>query len=113
MFLNSVLSFLQKKIYPYYQNSVILKKIDTLIFFNLLALIFFSTVLNSDTLGYFAITSILLTFFKLISKPNAKLTLTLAEKYLLLYFIFVFISLAGSTLFFLSLKGFCKTLVYL
>lgn len=113
MLLNTVLLFLQKKIYPFYKSSIILKNIDWLIFFNIIALIFFSTFVASDTLGYFAIVGIFLTFIKLITKPNAKISLTLAEKYLLLYFLFVLISVAGSSLLTLSVKGFCKTLIYL
>ena len=113
MFLNSVLLFIQKKINPFYQKSAILKNIDWLIFFNILSLILCSTVFTSDSLGYFAIFNIILTAVKLMTKPNSKLTLTLAEKYLLLYFLFVLISVAGSTLLSLSLKGFCKTIIYL
>lgn len=113
MLLNSVLLWFQKFLFPVYKNSYILKNIDELIFFNLIALILFSTILNSDSLGFFAISGIILTSVKLITKPRANLTLSLSEKYLLLYFLFVLISVAGSSLFLASIKGFCKTLIYL
>ena len=39
--------------------------------------------------------------------------MTTSEKVLLIYLMFVLISVAGSTLFVYSLKGFCKTLTYI
>ena len=90
-----------------------LKNIDTLIFANILFLIFASAYLPSDNIAYFAIFSIILTSVKLLVKPKEAFEISLPERFLLLYFIFVLISVAGSSLFLLSLKGFCKTLVYI
>lgn len=113
MFLNNILFSLQKIFKPVYEKSFFLKTIDWFIGLNIFLLIFTSTVANSDFIGYFAIFAILLTVIKLITKSGEKFELSAADKFLLLYFIFVLISVAGSTLFYLSLKGFFKTLTYL
>ena len=113
MFLNNILFSLQSLFKPLYEKSFFLKTIDWFIGLNIFLQIFTSTVANSDFIGYFAIFAILLTVIKLITKPGEKFELSAADKFLLLYFIFVLISVAGSTLFYLSLKGFFKTLTYL
>ncbi|MBR1425402.1 O-antigen ligase family protein [bacterium] len=69
--------------------------------------------MNSDTIGFFALIIMFLTFVKLIATPNEKLTFSHPEIWLVAYFMFVLISLCGSTLFALSLKGFFKTFVYI
>ena len=71
-----------------------------------------STVAPSDYIGYFAIFAIILTAVKLLTKTGEKFELTWADKLLLVYFLFVLISVAGSSLLYLSLKGFFKTLTY-
>lgn len=113
MLINSLLLKTQKLLNPIYKKSLILNNIDKIIFFNIIALILLSTILPSDSMGIFAIFGIILTSIKLLFKPYSKLNITLAEKYLLLYFLLVLISVAGSTLFLQSFKGFCKTLLYL
>ena len=69
--------------------------------------------MSSDSIGYFAIFAIILTFIKILVKPNEKFSLSLADKFLLIYFMLIIISVAGSSLLALSIKGFCKTLIYL
>ena len=113
MFLNSILSLLQNKLSPIYQKSYVLKKIDWLIFISIILTILLSGCLSSDAIGYFALFSIFLTFTKILFKSNEKFTLTNADKFLLIYFLLVIISVAGSSLFLLSLKGFLKTCIYL
>ena len=113
MLLNSILLNTQKLLYPLYKKSFVLKNIDFLIFLNIIALILYSTVATSDNIAIFAIFTIILTAIKLLSKPNAKLNLVLSEKILLVYFMIVLISVAGSSLLVYSLKGFSKTLVYI
>lgn len=90
-----------------------MQKIDWLIFANILLVIFTSTFASSDSIGYFAIFAIMLTFIKLLVKPSEKFTLNIADKFLLIYFLIVLISVCGSSLLTLSLKGFSKTLIYL
>lgn len=113
MFLNNVLFSLQNLFKPLYEKSFFLKTIDWFIGLNIFLVIFTSTAANSDFIGYFAIFAIFLTIVKLITKFGEKFELTTIDKFLLVYFIFVVISVAGSTLFYLSLKGFFKTLTYL
>lgn len=55
----------------------------------------------------------MLTAIKLLTKSGERFELTLADKLLLAYFLVVIVSVAGSSLFYLSLKGFFKTLTYL
>ena len=113
MLLNSFFNLTQRLFYNVYKNSIVLQNIDGLIFVNIILLILTSAFAPSDSIVIYAIFSILLTIIKLLFKPKAKLVLSGAEKILLLYLMFVVISVAGSTLFHLSLKGFCKTLIYI
>lgn len=113
MFLNNLLSTFQTLFKPLYEKSFILKNIDQLIGINIFLVIFSSTAAQSDYIGYFAIFAIILTFIKILTKNGEKFELTLADKFLLAYFLIVIISVAGSSLFYLSLKGFLKTFTYL
>lgn len=113
MFFNKVLAFFQTLFYPVYEKSLILKNIDKLIGLNILFVILSSTIAPSDYIGYFAIFAMILTFVKLLTKSGEKFELTLSDKFLLVYFLMVLISVAGSSLLYLSLKGFFKTFVYL
>lgn len=113
MLINSVLSFCQNIFKYVYNKSFILKKIDLFILFNIIFLLLFSTFSPSDTISYFSISIIILTFIKLLVKPLERIELSKPEVFLLIYFLVVLISLAGSSLFMLSLKGFFKTLIYL
>ena len=113
MLINSILNNIQTFLKPVYDKSFILQKTDWLIGLNIFLVIFSSTVAQSDSIGYFAIFAIMLTVIKLLTKPNEKFEMSLVDKFLLVYFIFVIISVAGSSLLYLSLKGFFKTLTYL
>ncbi len=113
MLINNILNKIQQIFRPIYDRSFILQNIDRLIGLNIFLVIFSSTFASSDTIGYFAIFAIMLTAIKLITKTGEKFEMSLADKFLLIYFIFVVISVAGSSLFYLSLKGFFKTLTYL
>src|SRR5574344_2317039 len=90
-----------------------MQKIDTLIFLTIMAVLLCSAFANSDVLGYIGLVTIFLTVIKLFVKKDEKLELNSFEFFLLLYFLIVVISLAGSSLFHLSLKGFLKTFTYL
>jgi putative inorganic carbon (HCO3(-)) transporter len=111
--INGILSVFQKIFSPIYNKSIVLQKIDWLIYINILLIIFVSSYSQSDNIGYFAIIIIFLTLIKLLTKAGTKFEMTTGDKFLLLYFIVVLISVAGSTLLSLSLKGFSKTLIYL
>ncbi len=111
--INKVLNFTQEKASYLSQNSLFIKHIDNLIFASILAVLGLSIFMPSDALGYVALITLFLTFIKLFVKKGQRIQGNLFELFLFLYFIFVIISLAGSTLFYLSLKGFLKTFVYL
>ena len=113
MFFNKLLSFFQTIFHPVYQRSFFLQKIDWLIGLNIFFVLFSSIAAPSDYIGYFALFAIMLTAVKLLTKTGEQFELTLADKFLLAYFLVVVVSVAGSSLFYLSLKGFFKTLTYL
>lgn len=113
MLINSLLSISQSFFESFYYKSSVLKNLDSLIYVNILLIILTSAFLPSDNIAYFAIFMIILTALKMLVKPKERFSLSIGDKFLLLYFIFVLISVAGSSLFILSLKGFCKTLIYL
>lgn len=113
MIINNIFFQAQNILKPVYDRSFVLQKIDWLIFINILLVILSSTFAQSDNIGYFAIFAIILTCVKLLTKSGSRFELTTADKFLLVYFILVVISVAGSTLFYLSLKGFFKTFIYL
>ena len=113
MFVNTILSKIQNLLKPVYENSIILQKIDWLIGLNIFLVIFSSTYAQSDNIGYFGLFAILLTAVKLLTKTGEQFEMSLADKFLLLYFAVVICSLAGSTLFSLSLKGFLKSFIYI
>lgn len=113
MFLNSVLKASQKLLSGFYTRSFVLQKIDWLIYINILLVIVSSTVAQSDNIGIFAVFGIILTVIKLLTKPAEKFRLTKADMFLLVYFMIVLISVAGSSLLLYSFKGFCKTFIYL
>ncbi len=109
---NKLFAFFQNRLGYLYNNSLILKNIDSLILFSILAVFVSSVFAQSDTIGIFAIISAGLTFIKLLIKKGEKLECNKFELFLLAYFMFVIISLCGSSLFMLSLKGFIKTVIY-
>lgn len=110
---NSILSFFQNKLNYFYNNSLLLQNIDKFILPFILLIFISSMFMNSDYIGFFALIVMFLTFVKLIFCPNQKLELRTFEIFLLIYFMIVLVSLFGSTLFALSLKGFFKTFVYI
>ena len=113
MLINSILNNIQSIFKNVYEKSFVLQKIDWLIGINIFLVIFSSIYASSDNIGYFALFAILLTIVKLFTKTGEHFEFNLADKFLLIYLLFVIVSVAGSSLFYLSLKGFFKTLTYL
>lgn len=110
---NRLLNFIQNHTQFIYNNSILIQNIDKFIFLGILAVFVSSTVMSSGYIGLIAIAVIGLTIIKLLFTKGEKLEGSKFELWLLAYFMIVIISLAGSTLFTLSLKGFFKTLTYL
>ena len=110
---NSILKFTQSKTEFLYKNSLFLQNIDKLIFLSIIFVFLASICMSSDVIGFIALITIFLTFVKILTKPDEKLSVKSFEFWLLIYFMLVIVSLAGSTLFHLSLKGFFKTFTYM
>lgn len=109
---SNILFKIQDKLKYLYENSLFLQKIDFFILISILAVIVSSVYLVSDYIGFIALVTMFLTLVKLITTRGEKFTFNTFEIFLLAYFMLVVISLAGSTLFMLSLKGFLKTFIY-
>jgi len=112
-FLNKIFSYSQNKFSYLWENSFFLKSIDALIFGTIIGVFVLSTFASSDLIGYVSLITLFLTIIKLFVKKDEKIELNLFETFLLIYFLIVIISLAGSSLFYLSFKGFLKTFTYL
>ena len=110
---NKLFNFTQNHTQFLYKNSLILQNIDKFIYLLILAVFVTSTVFPSDYIGIIAFFATILTLAKLLIVRGEKLEATGAEIWLLAYFMIVIVSLAGSSLFALSLKGFLKTVIYL
>ncbi len=110
---NSVFSFTQQKLNFLYENSLFLRNVDKLIFILIISVFLLSTVMSSDVIGFVALIAVFLTIVQILTKPNDKFEPNHFELWILAYFMVVVVSLAGSSLFALSLKGFMKTVTYL
>ena len=110
---NKLFTLSQNKLNYIHENSLLLQNIDKLIFVSILGVFIASTVLSSDVIGFIALITTFLTIIKLLTRKGAALDVQTFDIWLLAYFMIVIISLFGSTLFYLSLKGFLKTVTYL
>ncbi len=110
---NRLINFIQNHTQFIYNNSLLIQNIDKFIYLSIIAVFISSTVMNSGYIGILALLTTGLTVVKLLFTKGEKLEASKFEIWLLAYFMIVIISLAGSTLFALSLKGFFKTVTYL
>ena len=110
---NKIFKYSQEKLAFLYDNSLFLQHIDKFILLFVGLTFLGSTFMNSDSIGFFALIAIFLTVVKMLTKPNERLDFKKFEIWLVAYFMLVIVSLFGSTLFSLSLKGFFKTFVYI
>lgn len=110
---NKLFKFSQNKLNYLYENSLFLQNIDWFILPFVLLTFFGSTFMNSDSIGFFALIVMFLTFVKMLTKPDEIVDFRRFEIWLIAYFMIVVVSLFGSSLFVLSLKGFLKTLIYI
>ena len=113
MFINSILDFVHQYTGRVYDKSVILQNLDKAIFAIIIALFVLSTFVSSDMIGYLALGVVLLTFVRVIFNKTDNFKCEIFEIFLLAFFMLTLVSLAGSTLFHLSLKGFMKTFTYI
>ena len=94
------------------EKSYILQHLDLVILGAVAALLTGSLFIPSGAIGLGILVIFLLTLLKILVNGE-KIELTKTQWWLIVYFLIVFISLCGSTLFGLSLKGFIKTVLYL
>lgn len=113
MFVNNILDFVHKYTAKIYDNSIILQNIDNVVFCGIIALFAFSTFVNSDIIGFIALGIVILTAVRILFNKSDNLKCERFELFLIAFFMLTIISLAGSSLFYLSLKGFMKTFTYL
>ena len=111
--INNVLEYSQNKCTYLWENSLFLQNIDKLIFVAIIGAFVLSTFISSDLLGYVGLVALFLTIVKLFLQKGEKIEMNLFELFLLFFFLIVIISLAGSSLLYLSFKGFLKTFTYL
>lgn len=112
-FLNKIFEYSQNKCSYLWENSFFLKHIDNMIFATIIGVFVLSIFASSDLIGYVGLITLFLTIVKLFIKKGEEVRPNLSEIFLLIYFLIIVVSLAGSSLFYLSLKGFLKTLTYL
>lgn len=113
MFLNRLLDVIHKPLSGFYESSVILQSLDKFIYLSILLTFILSTFLSSDFVGYLCCITFILTVIKVLSKPDEQFKCEKFEIFLLIFFMLSIVSVAGSTLLSLSLKGFFKTFIYL
>ena len=91
---NKFLEISQEKLNIIYENSLILQNIDKIILLFVMLTLLSSTVMNSDSIGFIAIIIMFLSIVKLLTKPSASYKIQNFEFWLLIYFLFVILSLA-------------------
>ena len=82
---NSILKFTQSKTEFLYKNSLFLQNIDKLIFLSIIFVFLASICMSSDVIGFIALITIFLTFVKILTKPDEKLSVKSFEFWLLIY----------------------------
>lgn len=95
-----------------FNESLLGRNIDTLSFFFIVMTLLSSLVAQSSVIGLFASVVIVLYILKMFFKKGEKIILAKIDKVLIIYFLVVFVSVCGSSMFMLSFHGFLKTLIY-
>jgi len=113
MLLNKILGCIHNRIKSIYEQSVILQRLDEAILLSIIATFVLATFMSSDVVGYLCFSTFGLTVIRVLTNPFDRFDCKKFEIFLLIYFMFSIISVAGSTLLMLSLKGFFKTFIYL
>ena len=114
MFINKTLEKVQNsKLARFLSDSLIFENIDNISFALLILTIISTSFMTSGAIGLFAILFTLSCIFKAFIKKGETAELSFINKILILYFLFVVISLMGASYFALSFKGILKTIIYL
>jgi len=110
---DKIITFSREKCEYISENSFIIKNLNNIILFFIITTLVSTLFCTTDTIGFLSLIVIFLTAIKLFVQKDEITKTKNIDIALLVYFIFVVISLAGSSLFYLSLKGFLKTCTYL
>ena len=109
-----VLNSLQKTDFSsFIRNSLLFENIDIILFFFLVLTIISTSFAQTNIIGILAALFSLACFLKAVVKRGETAELSLINKVLILYLLFVIISLMGASYFILSLKGIIKTFIYI
>ena len=109
-----VLNSLQKTNFSsFIRNSLLFENIDIILFFFLVLTIISTSFAQTNIIGILAALFSLACFLKAVVKRGETTELSLINKVLILYLLFVIISLMGASYFILSLKGIIKTFIYI
>lgn len=113
MFINKVLCrFQNSRFANFLSDSLIFENIDNIAFGLLILTIISTAFMTSGIIGCLAGAFSFACLFRLLVKKGEKIELSFINKILIVYLLFVVISLMGASYFVLSLKGFLKTFVY-
>ena len=110
---NKFYLFCQEKTKTLVDSSIILTKIDDIIFAMIGLTLIASTFMQSEKIGLIALCVSGLTLIKLLIQKGAKIRLTPWDISIFVYFTICFISTINSTLLSQSIHGFLKTVVYI
>lgn len=114
MFINKIIErFHNSKAAKFLSDSFLFENIDDISFVLLAATIISTAFMPSGTIGLLASVFVLSCVFKMFVKKGEAAELSFLNKVLIVYFLFVIVSLFGASLFMLSLKGILKTAIYL
>lgn len=94
------------------RDSLLFCHIDFLIWLVFLMTVFSTCFLPSGAIGGFTLIFCFLNLIRLLFKKGEILRISKLDAVFIIYFLFIFMSLMGSSLFILSLKGFLKTVTY-
>lgn len=110
---NGILRLIQNtRLSALIRESLFFENIDSLLYIFLMFTLVCCAFCSSGYIGVFALCFSVLQSIKLFVKKGARTRISLYDKAIMVFFAFVILSLFGSTLFTLSLKGFMKTAVY-
>jgi hypothetical protein len=93
-------------------DSMFFKHIDDFIFTFIALTIICSVFAETPIIGFFAVGTIVLTVLKLFFVKGEKISMSVMDMWIALFYMFVLLSLFASTFFALSFKGFLKMFVY-
>ena len=111
--LNRFFGFIQNsKAAVFVRDSLLFCHIDLLIWLVFILTIISTCFMGSGAIGAFALLFFALNFFRLLFKKGETVKISKLDVFFIIYFLFIFVSLMGSSLFMMSLKEFLKNVVY-